>query len=176
VLLLKPTRTKRKKKYQARKKKNRIEMEDSDTSWILPVCLVVLFFLAIWALNYWSKTKHKKEGEEFIITYSPKDKHPWKSTGSAVGYAVKGVEGGTLNLKRNIPYKFTYASPAILHPFCFTRSNIGGITDKNGRIRNSPEIIKEGTTIITFGREYPDSFYYQSTQDARMGGIVNLVG
>lgn len=141
------------------------------------ILLILVITLFIILMIMWYRNKHKiNKQEEFKITYAPKMHHPWTGTGDPLGFVINGYEGGTLNLKRNTPYKFIYASPdAQAHPFYFTTSSVGGIGDNN-RIPKSPEINKEGEMMITFGKDYPDTFYYQSANDPSMGGIVKLFG
>lgn len=157
-----------------------------ESSWIIPAAgfLLLLIGLAMWS-NYQRK-REKELREEFVITYGPKISHPWRNTGSTTGFIVNGVEGPTLNLKRGIPYKFTYASPPGQYPFYFTKSEMGGegftISDpkKRQRIPGSP-ILGESespldltTVTVIFDNHYPSTFYYQSTNYPRMGGIIHL--
>lgn len=139
--------------------------------------LFVLFLL-------WLLIKHKRsknDVKEFIISYAPKNKHPSKNVGSPMGFIVNGEEGATLNLQRNVPYKFTYASPPGNHPLYFTTSSLGG-EDLNGdscrEFKHLPELGDDkeslSSAVVVFGNNLPSHFYYQSPVDYNMGGKINL--
>lgn len=157
--------------------KNKFHVFETLPTWVFPVVLLALGVLVLLSLSFWYKNKNKTaKPDELTVTFAPKVNHPWLGQGSTQGFIVNGKEGGTISLKRNTPYKFIYASPGGAHPLYFTTSSTGGVGMNDAeRIKNSPELDKEGSTIITFGKNYPDNFYYQSANDAKMGGPIKLL-
>jgi type II secretory pathway pseudopilin PulG len=156
---------------------------------ILAVSIIILILLFLLFKKLKRRQARKREKKllkniekrrEFIIAYAPKIYHPWKNIGSRDGFIINGEEGPTLSLKRNIPYKFTYASPSTIHPLYFTTSETGGET--LGKINGSTEIGRDnnnschvdGTTIVTFDKKYPDHFFYQSSDSRSTGGRIIL--
>lgn len=143
-----------------------------DCTVVIIIAFIIIISLIL--LYLWLKNRQAKTPKEFVITYLPKNRHPWKRIGSTMGFSINGIEGPNLELKRGVPYMFTYASPnPSLHPFYFTTSDIGGVGDDH-RISGSPEIDSLGSKVIVFDKHYPNTFYYQSALEPKMGGMIHL--
>lgn len=143
---------------------------------LIPILIIIFIVIILWMWNKWFQSKDDdkikpKIEEEFVITFNPKNSHPWLKLGSPSGYSINSQEGATLHLHRGRPYRFTFASPN-LHPLYFTTCEIGN--NSKSQIKNSPIFDKAESKIIIFDHNYPNKLYYQSLTDSYMGGIIHL--
>lgn len=95
-------------------------------------------------------------------------RHPNFGKGNHRGFIVNGVEGSVLNLKRNVRYFINYNDILENNPLYFTKSNVGMLREE----RLTPEVTS--SREIVFDKTFPSLFFYQSTKNPAMGGIVNL--
>ena len=95
-------------------------------------------------------------------------RHPNFGKGSHRGFIVNGIEGGVLNLRRNVNYFIEYNDMSQRNPLYFTTSNVGILDGE----RLTPNITDP--MIVRFDKSFPNLFFYQSTENSDMGGIVNL--
>lgn len=112
-----------------------------------------------------------------ILNVVEKDStHPYYKQGSNLGYAVDGVQGKTLNLKRNTKYQFIVKGmPTVAptdksgHPVYLSNDPAG--TGKEP-IANTPA--PDYTIDIIFDDSFPSSFYYDCGNHPYMGGLIQL--
>ena len=98
-------------------------------------------------------------------------KHPFFAQGSMMGYVVNGVEGLALDLKRNTPYRFVINNEE--HPLYFTSGNTGGkLNYDTGYEKLSNSFTTP--TMVVFGSEFPNNFYYQCALHEKMGYTITL--
>jgi hypothetical protein len=110
------------------------------------------------------------------FTVVPKMKHPWLGTGSQSGFSINGEEGGTLNLQRNTPYMFHYDAGTGGDALYFTSSTTGGdLSNQLPSAASASSPIQPGESrTVTFDASYPSTFYYQSSANPSMGGVIHL--
>jgi len=131
--------------------------------------------------------------QRFGVRIGPKgNSHPFLGKGSDLGYMITsgpstesstgsstgacGTSGGRIDLKRGETYEFDiYTSKDCItdkdhvQPFFFTTDPVGGADV--GRIFDTTPV-RNGTLRITITNNIPSQFYYQSTRDKYVGGLV----
>lgn len=132
--------------------------------------------------NYTIESQVKR----YLVRLSPKsDENPNQGKGYDKAYALAeggyigcGNSGATLSLQRGKTYEFDiYTSKDCVtgetedEPFFFTTNPEGG--SETGKLFNVKPTVN-GTLRITIGDETPSKFYYQSTNNKLVGGIVNV--
>lgn len=95
--------------------------------------------------------------------------HPWENRiKNDMCYVVDGVKGKTISLVRGYTYIFNITDPK--HSFYFTSDPLGGSRIKPIILPNDAY---SGNTISLYvSKVLPTAFFYQSTSDTAMGGIV----
>lgn len=137
------------------------------------IVVVLIIFLVCWLFASSPAVGNTRVIPSNIIAVTVQPKtvaHPFFGSGSMLGFVVNGVEGGKLDLKRNVVYTFDYNDPTQAHPLYFTSSDTGG---GPGQFPGTPVITTK--TNVCFDDSFPSSFFYQCTKHERMGGIINLV-
>jgi hypothetical protein len=119
-----------------------------------------------------------KKAEEFTIKIVRKsERHPEYKRGSEFGFAIQGVEGALLEVKRGQSYYFRYESPApiaVKHPLYFTKSPIGGARGA-GSLPGFPILKNVPEALVHIPDNAPKNFYYQCTLHNYMGGPIKVI-
>lgn len=103
------------------------------------------------------------------VTTVNKVNHPWANRiKNDVCYAIDEIKGKTIFLIRGYTYNFNITDPR--NSFYFTTDPLGGS-------RINPIIIPQNATVgntisLYVSQLLPSAFFYQSTNDTAMGGIV----
>ena len=111
---------------------------------------------------------------DFTVTSVTKDKtHPSYDKGSDTGFAVNGVQGGTLVLVRGKTYTFDVET-GVMHDFYLATKLIGwGASTLTEGVKGN--FTYKGVVTFTPTAETPDTVYYACRNHKYMGGEIHIV-
>jgi len=108
-----------------------------------------------------------------VVTKDASD--PYFGQGSTLCFAIDGVQGKTLNLKRGVAYQFNVDMPG--HPVYFSTTPEGvgtnPITQPSSCVV-TPTSIGGCSVSITFDNTFPNQFFYACGVHPFMGGKIIL--
>jgi len=131
-------------------------------------------------INHFKCPINGSSEKPFIITLVNKRGHPWESkiTDTPNCFAIDGVKGKSLYLKKNMEYFFVYQVPnniKISDQFYFTQDPIGGPKDIlyiSSKLYNTTNFDK---ICLRITENFPNILYYQSKNHRFMGGVIFIV-
>ena len=119
----------------------------------------------------------------FLITTPDKTGHPWENRiyDSPRSFAINGIKGQTIYLRRGHRYFFTFRQNSNAHALFFTMDPAGGKKgDQTSFAEYEPRSLP-GTTppfgefktvSFTIPRSFPKIFYYQDKNHKFLGGLI----
>lgn len=147
-----------------------------------PKFLSSLFFVLVGFLIFTPFTGLRAESATiydslFTVTVETKtEEHPYFGMGNSQGFAIDGVQGAELTLKRGMTYAFRMDNVPVFHPFYISTSDLGA-----GTGQYTDGVVGSGATgndtlFFTPGSDAPDMLYYQCQNHQYMGYQINIEG
>lgn len=144
-------------------------------------CLAVMLAVAGCGSSGSNETEENGEDDPngpaatFTVTVANKTSdHPYSGQGFEQGYVVDGGQGREVTLERGQTYAFQMSNVPSLHPFYITTNMVGqGQGEYTDGVENNGASGNE-TLTFTPPTNAPDTLYYNCTNHAYMGSIIQI--